>query len=195
MAYDEKIETRIKKVSGWKNTGDKKMFGGVCHLLNGNMFCGVHKEFLILPLGADTAEDALKLPHVRPFDITGRPMKLIYIFFACLLLMETAVFAGQADVVAAKVTRTDDDTYKFDVTVRHTDEGWKHYADKWDVTAHDGTVLGTRILAHPHVDEQPFTRSLVGVKIPDNIDKVTVRAHDLVHGYGGKTVEVAVPGK
>ena len=76
MAYNEKIETRIKGiVSGWKNTEDKKMFGGICHLINGNMFCGVHKEFLILRLGTDKAEDALKLPHVRPFDITGRPMK------------------------------------------------------------------------------------------------------------------------
>ena len=120
-------------------------------------------------------------------------MKSIYIVFAGLLLMSTAAYAGEADVVAAKVTRTDDDTYKFDVTVRHTDEGWKHYADKWDVTAHDGTVLGTRILAHPHVDEQPFTRSLASVKIPGNIDGVTVRAHDLVHGYGGKTVTVALP--
>ena len=122
-------------------------------------------------------------------------MKLIYIFFVCLLLMTTAVYAGQADVVEAKVTRTADDTYKFDVTVRHTDEGWKHYANKWDVTAPDGTVLGTRILAHPHVDEQPFTRSLSEVKISEDIDRVTVRAHDLVHGYGGKTVKVAVPGK
>jgi hypothetical protein len=76
MADNEKIESRIKKiVTDWKNTADKKMFGGVCHLFNGNMFCGVHKEFLILRLGADTAEDALKLPHIRPFDITGRPMK------------------------------------------------------------------------------------------------------------------------
>jgi hypothetical protein len=76
MAYNEKIETRIKKiVSGWKNTEDKKMFGGICHLFNGNMFCGVHKEFLILRLGPDKAEAALKRPHVRPFDITGRPMQ------------------------------------------------------------------------------------------------------------------------
>ena len=76
MAYNEEIETRIRKiVSGWKNTEDKKMFGGICHLLNGNMFCGVHKDFLILRLGPDNAEDALKLPNVRPFDITGKPMK------------------------------------------------------------------------------------------------------------------------
>ena len=76
MVYKEEIETRIKKiVSDWKNAEDKKMFGGICHLLNGNMFCGVYKDFLILRLGPDKAGDALKLPHVRPFDITGRPMK------------------------------------------------------------------------------------------------------------------------
>ena len=76
MAYNEAIETRIKKIiSGWKNTEDKKMFGGICHLLNGNMFCGVYKDFLILRLGPDTAGDALKRPHVRPLDITGKPMK------------------------------------------------------------------------------------------------------------------------
>ena len=75
MAYNEEIAIRIKKiVSGWKNTDDKKMFGGVCHLLNGNMFCGVYKEFLILRLGKEKAEDALKLPHSRPFDITGKSM-------------------------------------------------------------------------------------------------------------------------
>jgi len=122
-------------------------------------------------------------------------MKSIYIFFAGLLLMSTAAYAGEADVIEVNVKRIAGDTYNFDVTVRHKDEGWKHYADKWDVISPGGTVLGTRILAHPHVDEQPFTRSLAGVKIPEDIDEVTVRAHDLVHGYGGKTVEVAVPGK
>ncbi len=122
-------------------------------------------------------------------------MKLIYIFFTCLLLMSTAAYAGEADVIEVKVRGNAGDSYNFDVTVRHTDEGWKHYADKWDVTAPDGTVLGTRILAHPHVGEQPFTRSLAGVKIPENIAEVTIRAHDLVHEYGGKTVKVAVPGK
>ena len=76
MAYNEKIETRIKKlVSGWKNTDSKKMFGGICHLLNGNMFCGVHKDFLVLRLGWEKAENAMKSAHVRPFDITGKPMK------------------------------------------------------------------------------------------------------------------------
>ena len=76
MPYDEILDERIKKiVSRWKGTSDKKMFGGVCHLLNGNMFCGVHKDFLILRLGVDKSRDALTQAHVRPFDITGKPMK------------------------------------------------------------------------------------------------------------------------
>ena len=76
MAYNEKLEVRIENiVSGWKNTNKKKMFGGVCHLLNGNMFCGVHKDSLILRLGESNSKEAMELPFVRPFDITGRPMK------------------------------------------------------------------------------------------------------------------------
>jgi hypothetical protein len=76
MPYNEQIETRIKKIiSSWKNTDHKNMFGGVCHLLNGNMFCGVYKDFLILRLGEENGNNALSLPHVRPFDITGNPMK------------------------------------------------------------------------------------------------------------------------
>ncbi len=76
MPYNEQIETRIKQIiSSWKNTDHKNMFGGVCHLFNGNMFCGVYKDFLILRLGERNANKALALPFVRPFDITGKPMK------------------------------------------------------------------------------------------------------------------------
>lgn len=76
MPYDEEIDARIRKiVSRWKKTDAKKMFGGVCHLLNGNMFCGVYKDFLILRLGGKGAQEALRSEYARPFDITGRPMK------------------------------------------------------------------------------------------------------------------------
>ncbi|MFC1867921.1 TfoX/Sxy family protein [Thermodesulfobacteriota bacterium] len=76
MPYNEEIEARIKKIiSGWGNADSKKMFGGICHLLNGNMFCGVYKDFLILRLGEENASKALVSPFVKPFDITGRPMK------------------------------------------------------------------------------------------------------------------------
>jgi hypothetical protein len=120
-------------------------------------------------------------------------MKRLIWIAACLFLISTAVYAGEADVVNVEIRMTGQNIFSFDVTVRHTDDGWNHYADKWGVTAPDGTVLGTRTLHHPHVDEQPFTRSLSGVKIPASIKEVTVRAHDSVHKYGGKTVTVAVP--
>lgn len=104
-----------------------------------------------------------------------------------------AVLAGEADVVGVKMQRDRDGTYSFDVTVRHGDTGWKHFANKWAVFAPDGkTVLGTRTLHHPHEDEQPFTRSQSGIRIPEGTKFVIIRAHDSVHGYGGveKRVEL-----
>jgi TfoX/Sxy family transcriptional regulator of competence genes len=76
MPYNLEIDSSIRKVMlSWKNTDAKKMFGGVCYLMNGNMVCGVYKEFLILRLGEELGEKAMENPFVRPFDITGRPIK------------------------------------------------------------------------------------------------------------------------
>ena len=76
MPYNEEIDARIRKiVTGWENAEAKKMFGGVCHLLNGNMVCGVYKDYLILRLGEKVAAQALKKSYAKPFDITGKPMK------------------------------------------------------------------------------------------------------------------------
>ncbi|MCW2309228.1 hypothetical protein [Rhodobium gokarnense] len=105
---------------------------------------------------------------------------------AAILLSPSAAAAGEADVVAAEASRDPSGTWTFRVTVRHADEGWDHYADKWQVLGPKGTVLATRTLHHPHVNEQPFTRSLSGVKLPAGIDSVTVRAGDSVHGFGGR---------
>lgn len=112
---------------------------------------------------------------------------------AVVLLGVAAAGAGEADVVGVKIAKEAASTYRFDVTVRHDDKGWDHYANKWDVVAPDGTVLGTRVLAHPHETEQPFTRSLSGVRIPEGVAKVTLRAHDSVHKYGGAEMSVDVP--
>ena len=117
-------------------------------------------------------------------------MGFVKMLFASTLLTAATVYAGEADVIEVNARPTGEGLYSFNVTVRHADEGWNHYADKWDVVSPDGSVLGTRTLYHPHVDEQPFNRGLSGVKIPEGIARVTVRAHDSVHGYGGKTVTV-----
>ena len=104
---------------------------------------------------------------------------------------------GNADVTFVKATRTGDSTWTFEVTVSHPDVGWRDFADGWDVVLPDGKPVllqpkdrFTRVLAHPHVDEQPFTRTQEKVLIPAATKTVTVRAHDLVNGYGGKEVKV-----
>ncbi len=110
-----------------------------------------------------------------------------------LILAPAAASAGEADVEDVRVARGSGGTYRFDVTVRHADEGWDHYADAWDVVGPHGAVLGTRKLLHPHDTEQPFTRSLSGVKIPAGVHEVTVRAHDSVHKYGGAEFTLKLP--
>ena len=103
--------------------------------------------------------------------------------------------AGKATVVRATATASGNGAYSFSATVAHADTGWKHYADKFEVLTPDGTVLGKRILVHPHVDEQPFTRDLGNVKIPAGISSVIVRAWDNVHKAGDKTFTVKLPGR
>lgn len=75
MAYDTDLSLRIRElldnVSGLE---EKKMFGGVGFLVNGNMACGVHKDSLIVRVGPDGYQAALGKAHARVFDITGRPM-------------------------------------------------------------------------------------------------------------------------
>jgi hypothetical protein len=100
-----------------------------------------------------------------------------------------------ADVENVEITAEADGTFRFDVTVRSPDTGWEKYADAWEVRGPDGTVLGTRVLTHPHVDEQPFTRSLSGVAIPEGIAQVEVAARDLVEGFCGTNRPVLVPGR
>lgn len=101
-------------------------------------------------------------------------------------LLSVPAFAGPSEVTGAKATWTGA-SWRFDVTVRHADTGWDHYADAWRIVGADGTVYGTRTLYHPHVDEQPFTRSLTGVVIPEGVSSVRVEARDNVHGWGGTT--------
>lgn len=119
-------------------------------------------------------------------------MSVVRLLVFSALVFATPAMAGEADVVDAEVNKQGDGQFRFDVTVRHADEGWDHYADRWDVVGPEGEVLGSRELAHPHVNEQPFTRSLTGVAIPDDVVEVTLRAHDSVHDLGGAEITVAV---
>lgn len=97
--------------------------------------------------------------------------------------------ADDVEIVHARFRASGGD-WSVDVTLRHADTGWDHYADAWRIVAVDGSVLGTRTLYHPHENEQPFTRSLGGVKIPAGATRVFVEAHDKVHGWSPQRVEV-----
>jgi len=104
---------------------------------------------------------------------------------------------GNADVTQVRVVQQPDGSWTFHVTVSHPDTGWEDYADGWDIVTLGGMIINpdpdtpfTRLLLHPHVNEQPFTRSQSGIEIPEDVTKVLVRAHDLVDGYGGKVIEV-----
>ena len=109
------------------------------------------------------------------------------------VIVSTSPVAGCADVVAATIDSTGN-TYRVSATILSADAGWDKYADAWEVRGPDGTILGTRILAHPHVDEQPFTRSLDDVGIPAGVTQVEIAARDSMAGFCGDTLSIAVPG-
>ncbi len=116
-----------------------------------------------------------------------RVISKLFLIFSWLIWAIPAQ-AGPASVLQARAEC--DTTCTFIVTVEHADEGWEHYADAFEVLDLDGNVLARRTLWHPHVDEQPFTRALQGVTIPDGIHEVIIRAHDSVHGYGGDELRI-----
>jgi TfoX/Sxy family transcriptional regulator of competence genes len=75
MAYDEALAGRVRRaIAGREGISERKMFGGLCLMLHGNMFAGVMQEELMLRVGAERFEAALSKPGARPMDFTGRPM-------------------------------------------------------------------------------------------------------------------------
>jgi hypothetical protein len=76
-----------------------------------------------------------------------KPSIYNFFFIPVILLLSSPAFAGQAKIVDVEVTNNND-SYRFDVTLRHDDAGWDHYADGWEVLSPDGKVLGKRVLAH-----------------------------------------------
>ena len=81
MAYDENLAQRLRAAfDGTPGVVEKKMFGGLAFMIGGNMFCGIVGDRLMVRVGPGQFEEALKLPHARPMDFTGRPMKgMIYV--------------------------------------------------------------------------------------------------------------------
>lgn len=113
----------------------------------------------------------------------GMKKLVLILSLTCLPMIASA---DQAKIVNA-TAQASGNGWTFSVTIAHPDTGWDHYADGWSVNAPDGTELGYRLLAHPHENEQPFTRSLGGVSVPDSVTEVVIKAHDSVHGWSDET--------
>jgi hypothetical protein len=113
------------------------------------------------------------------------------LIFAATLLLCSPAFADAPTIENVNM-RKSGGTWSFDVTLSHGDTGWDDYANGWRVLDKDGNELGVRKLAHPHVNEQPFTRSLSGVRIPEGITEVGIQASDSIGGWSSavKTIRL-----
>lgn len=105
------------------------------------------------------------------------------------LLFTTSVLASDVEIVKVVLTKNTG-TWRADVTLNHADTGWKHYADAWRLVDEKGNELGKRTLYHPHVNEQPFTRSLSSFQISPDTKIIFVEAHDLNRGWSPNKVKV-----
>ncbi len=81
MSYDEKTAERVRRILARRSdVVEKKMFGGLCFMVNGRMCCGLTSTAFMVRVGADRYEDALAQPHARPMDFTGRPLAgMVYV--------------------------------------------------------------------------------------------------------------------
>ena len=99
-------------------------------------------------------------------------------------------YADDVKILAADFNKTDNNLWSVNITLKHSDTGWDHYADNWRVVDSESNIFGDRVLYHPHFDEIPFTRSLNNVRVPEGITIVYIEVHDKVHGWTSNRLEV-----
>ncbi len=116
-------------------------------------------------------------------------MHLNNILVITAFIFSSSVFANDVEIVKVILTGQSG-AWRADVTLKHADAGWKHYADAWRLVDTEGIEIGKRTLYHPHVNEQPFTRSLSNVHIADDKKIIFVEAHDLKHGWSANRVKI-----
>ncbi len=112
-----------------------------------------------------------------------------YGMIALLLAFSSALAANEVRILNVNLDQRGYE-WSASVTLKHADSGWDHYADAWRFVTPDGTEFARRTLWHPHVDEQPFTRSLSGIVIPKGVKVFFVEAHDKVHGWSKDRVRI-----
>ena len=118
-------------------------------------------------------------------------MKITMTILLILTVCKMA-YGGEVQILAADLHNSEGNSWSVNVTLKHNDTGWKHYADNWRIVDSKEKVLGNRVLAHPHVTEQPFTRGLSNVEIPKDITTIYIEAHDKVHGWTKNRLKVDI---
>jgi hypothetical protein len=139
-------------------------------------------------------------------SVSGKPgplrhaARLTLAMLACASISLSAHAGDQAiqrypDVLHAKITAKTAVSFDFDVTISSPYDTPQRYADAFRVLGKGQQVYGERILVHDHQTEQPFTRDLYNVTIPAGVKTVQIQGRDQQYGYGGKSIEVALPGR
>ena len=142
----------------------------------------------------------MSFPSETLLSLCRRFLLLPSLVVACILTVLPAQ-AGDAarqkfpDVIDVKVRTSGAGRFDFDVTISSPYDSPQRYADAFRASGKDGKVYGERILLHDHANEQPFTRDLYGVAIPRDVRVVVVQARDKRFGYGGRSMEVRLPGR
>jgi hypothetical protein len=139
----------------------------------------------------------------RTANLSGGKMKRYLVAVAVTVAMlgivpaqlEAADNQKYPDVVAAQAQARGGNHFDFEVTISSPYDTPQRYADAFQVMSVQGASYGVRKLLHDHEDEQPFTRELYGVIIPAGVRVVVIQARDQKNGYGGKTVQVELPGR
>jgi hypothetical protein len=149
---------------------------------------------LLLVVAACGGEGAGPLPDLASTATTPPPATDVPLTQEQRPIADAQASEGCADVIDVDIEATGV-TFRISTTVRSADTGWEKYADAWEVRDPSGLVLGERVLAHPHVEEQPFTRSLSDVEIPPEVVEVEVAARDSAAGFCGATLREPVPGR
>ena len=118
-------------------------------------------------------------------------MTRIALFTALIFAMAAPLRADMPEILDVSANRVGMG-WRIDVTLQHPDTGWEHYADGWEILDKNGKQIGYRKLMHPHVEEQPFTRSLVNVMLPDGIREIYIRASCSKAGWATEQVKVSL---
>ncbi|MGH1538083.1 MAG: hypothetical protein ACRBDX_08575 [Gammaproteobacteria bacterium] len=101
-------------------------------------------------------------------------MKVLILYLS--IIISGVCYASEVDIIKVKAELTSAQKYNISVTLKHADEGWEHYANSWRIYSPEGELLDERVLHHPHVKEQPFTRNILGVSVPRELSEVIIVA-------------------